>query len=380
MENFRVHRDDTPASVFEIRPDAVVAAFTFPRLPLHKSIDPDRSFMLNRTKYFVAGLLLTNDRLWFVHGLDPTTRDYAYRLVSENQAKRMLARCHGHPPFPPHMPTLADRYVRFIESARRFFKAVSRIGCEDGPPPPGADSPRYPAEILESSAHSALLDLVGTWRAMGCVSGWAKVPELTELLTGLEWFARTLIGVAAKSGYKCLQVGQGDEVRVVFAISDDPSSYLLFSWASETTVARDDDFPLVLITQVELEDMEAAIEMLPPRLCVEQAGEENGEVDLDRGRKDSPARQRLEVNVQGESSTIVLDGVSYPVTRANAIFVDALVRANGSRVSLAEVVRAHDEIEGTNVARELDKLPDPVARLIDRKKGVPARLRIEGLQ
>jgi hypothetical protein len=91
----------------------------------------------------------------------------------------------------------------------------------------------------------------------------------------------------------------------------------------------------------------------------------------------APPQQRLSADpVKG---IITLDRTEYQVKPAQAAFVRALVRANGSWRSANELKMGESELDGVRLDRLYKSLPEPIKALIASKRGAGYRLKVEEL-
>jgi hypothetical protein len=81
-------------------------------------------------------------------------------------------------------------------------------------------------------------------------------------------------------------------------------------------------------------------------------------------RANEPESRRLRIEVEIPAGTLRLDGKAYAVTEEQAIVLDALVKANGNRVSGPELKRREPLLEGKRLDREIKRLPEPIKKLI----------------
>jgi hypothetical protein len=100
------------------------------------------------------------------------------------------------------------------------------------------------------------------------------------------------------------------------------------------------------------------------------------------GRSGSPVPEgRLRAVLDATAPYLILDGTPFPAEEVAVHYLDALIKANGRRVSFAEWVQQNPRFEGAIVTRVLDRLPQEIQRLIERGgKGSPPRLKVELLR
>jgi hypothetical protein len=97
--------------------------------------------------------------------------------------------------------------------------------------------------------------------------------------------------------------------------------------------------------------------------------------------KRPPSQSRLRVCLRGDSSYATLDDEVIPVKLAAAIFLNALIEADGGEVAFADLKRKHTaELESAASDRVLKSLDRRILKFIIHGKGKPARLDVEMLR
>jgi hypothetical protein len=91
--------------------------------------------------------------------------------------------------------------------------------------------------------------------------------------------------------------------------------------------------------------------------------------------KSQPAVHNLEIRLEPPSA--ILDGTPYSLAnRDSAIYLKALLDANGNRITVAEIAAKCPEFKGARPHRILKKLPEPIAILVEVVPGRGSQIRL----
>lgn len=88
-------------------------------------------------------------------------------------------------------------------------------------------------------------------------------------------------------------------------------------------------------------------------------------------------RERLVISL--EPPQAVLDGRAYALTEQGAMFLDAVVAAEGNWVTGGEIAVRHSLFDSQRIKRIKDRLPGPLVRLVESAPGRGSRLRVADL-
>ena len=100
---------------------------------------------------------------------------------------------------------------------------------------------------------------------------------------------------------------------------------------------------------------------------------ESGLVKLQLQAPPPQVDPRLQV-ILDDPPRAILDGIPYPVSRTAAIFLKALLDANGAWVWTQEITSTFPEYEGSRVQRVKESLPPTIAALVESSPGKGSRL------
>jgi hypothetical protein len=90
-----------------------------------------------------------------------------------------------------------------------------------------------------------------------------------------------------------------------------------------------------------------------------------------------PTQTRLKAVLDSGRPYLLLDGIRVDADEVGVRYVDALITANGGRVSFVEWVENHSAFEGAIVTRVLNKLPKIIEQFVEHTGGKPSRLKVE---
>jgi hypothetical protein len=92
------------------------------------------------------------------------------------------------------------------------------------------------------------------------------------------------------------------------------------------------------------------------------------------------SQDRLRVTLAAGESFVTLDGVNYATILGSALFLDALIQADGKRVAFKEFQASHPELEGATGTRVLRQLNSKILGFVEHTQGRAPRLKVELLK
>jgi hypothetical protein len=104
-------------------------------------------------------------------------------------------------------------------------------------------------------------------------------------------------------------------------------------------------------------------------------------LQLEHTISDVLLQTRLRAVLDADPPHLILDDSPFPAQEVAVHYMNALIKANGLRVSFAKWVKENRRFEGAVITRVLNGLPKAIQPFVERDgKGMPPRLKIELLR